>query len=124
MRLSIDFDYRLYRLAALCWMALLFYLSSQTSLPVPGLFSGQDKIIHAAFYAVLGFFIARGLSPWQGGLSWTQIGVVTLLVALYGASDEFHQSFVAGRSSSGADLIADALGGFVAAYMLRDRRTT
>lgn len=121
MQLAIGIDYRIFRLAALFWMALIFYLSAQPSLGVPGLFSGQDKVLHALVYGVLGFFIGRGLSPWRGGLSWGQVGLVTLLVALYGLSDEFHQSFVPGRSPSVADVIADTLGGFVAAWFLRRR---
>lgn len=121
MQLSIDFDYRIYRAAALFWMAIIFFLSSQPSLPVPGMFSGQDKLMHFIFYGVLGLFIARGLSPWRGELSWAQIGLATLLVALYGASDEFHQSFVPGRSPSVGDLIADTLGGFFAAWLFKGR---
>ena len=36
---------------------------------------------------------------------------------LHGFSDEFHQSFVEGRSSAWGDLIADIVGGFMGAIV-------
>ena len=48
-----------------------------------------------------------------------------LLATLYGVSDEFHQSFVPGRESSGWDVLADFVGSslgvfiYVAAHRLR-----
>jgi VanZ family protein len=49
------------------------------------------------------------------------LGLVTILFcSLYGMSDEFHQSFVAGRNSEVADWLADTLGAAIAtAAMIR-----
>ena len=98
----------------LAYCALIFYLSNQPMLPVPHLFNMQDKLIHAAAYAVL------ALLTWQAGhyflqtdssSNLTKLALFTIIFsALYGASDEWHQSFVAGRDASFFDWIADTAG--------------
>lgn len=113
-----------YRIITLGWMVLIFFLSSQPSLPTPALFAGVDLLAHAVFYAVLGVFLARSLIP-QRVMTWKRITFVTVIVTAYGISDEYHQLFVPGRDASGWDILADGLGGFLAAWMLFwwDRRT-
>ena len=59
---------------------------------------------------VLGF-LAFKVSIVQATTS-TLILLVSLSGSLYGLSDEFHQSFVPGRSSDSLDLLADSLGAF------------
>jgi VanZ family protein len=48
--------------------------------------------------------------------------VITMMVALYGAFDEIHQLFVPGREASMGDLVADVVGGLVAAVLFRKGR--
>ncbi len=96
------------------YMALLFFLSSRSSVPVPAAIS--DKLVHAAAYAVLAVLFTRAF---LGGLP-ARVGVRTALLAIgatiaYGATDEWHQSFVFGRVSDGADLVADGVGAMVGA---------
>ena len=102
----------------LAYMAVLFVLSS---IPNPPAFprAGSDKLIHAVLYAGLGTVTLRALT--QG--RWREIraahAIGALLIAIvYGAFDEFHQSFVDGRESNLADLGADALGACAAAVGL------
>jgi VanZ family protein len=102
----------------LAYMAALFVLSSIPNPPALGR-SGSDKLIHAALYAGLGGVTVRALA--QG--RWYEIrlahSVGALLIAIvYGAFDELHQSFVAGRESNLGDLAADALGAAAAAVGL------
>jgi VanZ family protein len=104
---------------AILWAALIFYLSSQSHLPEPppGI---TDKHAHLAVYAVLAATLVWALTdraPWR--TSWTIVVAVVILCTLYGASDEFHQSFVPGREVSGLDLTADAAGAAIAAVTLR-----
>jgi VanZ family protein len=47
-----------------------------------------------------------------------QLWWVALAVMLYGVSDEFHQYFVPGRSVEALDVLADALGGLLGAWMM------
>lgn len=80
-----------------------------------GLPPGSDKVGHAILYALLSasLTLASG-RPWLG----------ILLATLYGGTDEFHQSFVDGRSSDLLDLLADFVGaslGALAVVFLRRR---
>jgi VanZ family protein len=68
---------------------------------------GYDKTVHAGLYAVLG--AALGFGRWGGQLlppHWLMLG----LGALYGATDEWHQAFVRGRSPDLGDWLADVTG--------------
>jgi VanZ family protein len=90
-------------------MALIFYVSSLHEAPLPQ--GVSDKSAHWLGYTGFSVTIVRALA---GGLP-RRISVRTAMVAVviavaYGASDEFHQMFVAGRSAELADLAADALG--------------
>jgi VanZ family protein len=90
-------------------MALIFYVSSLHEAPLPQ--GVSDKSAHWLGYTGFSVTIVRALA---GGLP-RRISMRTAMVAVviavaYGASDEFHQMFVAGRSAELADLAADALG--------------
>ena len=113
-----------YRLLAVGWMMLIFFLSSQSSLPAVLFFSGADLLLHAVFYAILCVFLARSFTDPQIR-NWNRVILLTILVTAYGITDEYHQSFVPGRSASIGDVLADNVGGFLAAAMLfwRDRKT-
>lgn len=101
---------------ALGYAGLIFFLSSQSTLPVPKGILGFDKVIHCVEYAVLAFLIARALARGAGPNRGAIAAIVAaLLSTTYGASDEFHQSFVPGRSSDGYDLVADAVGSLLGA---------
>jgi VanZ family protein len=97
------------------YYALVTYLSSRSEFPDPFkqffLFEGQDKVIHAVEYALLGVLIVRPLFTLirlQGVrlFLWSSV-----LVLILGGIDETHQSFVAYRESSVFDLFADFVGG-------------
>ena len=97
------------------YMAILFGLSSQSSLPQPpGTLS--DKHLHAIAYGGLSALACRALAA--GALDAVTparaVGAVGVAV-LYGATDEFHQAFVPGRSSDVLDLVADGVGAALAA---------
>jgi VanZ family protein len=74
-----------------------------------------DKHMHLLAYAGLALVLVRALS----GARWSAVTAVTLLQAalltvVYGASDEWHQSFVPGRTPDGLDILADAVGAALA----------
>lgn len=89
---------------AALWAAFLFFMSSQSTLPV-SLHSGLDKVAHFGAYAVLGAFLAHAT---------LRLGYpifLALFVGMcYGATDELYQSTVPGRHASVGDWIADVLG--------------
>jgi VanZ family protein len=90
------------------YMAAIFYVSSLPQPPVP---PGGDKPWHLLAYFGLGVLTTGAVA---GGLA-VPIGSRTAVLAMaiaiaYGATDEFHQLFVPGRSAQLADLVADAIG--------------
>lgn len=94
---------------AAVWMALIFCLSGQPKLPpLPGL-AGIDKIQHLAAYMVLGLLLYRATAGIPL-MRMRQYAQSFLIGALYGASDEYHQSFIPGRQMSGKDWLADIAG--------------
>lgn len=110
---------------AIVWMAVIFVLSGKSGselggwLPyvnrvIPGL-QGFDPMHYAAYF-VLALAVAFGLGP----LSWTFRGCFMniAICVLYGITDEWHQSFVPGRSPEWADVWRDAVGSAAAGIML------
>ena len=91
------------------YMAAIFYVSSLSQPPLPPGFG--DKPSHSLAYTGLAITIVRALVrglPARVGAA-TAIGAVLLTIA-YAVTDEFHQSFVPGRSMDVYDLYADAIG--------------
>ncbi|MDO9269886.1 MAG: VanZ family protein [Methylobacter sp.] len=102
----------------------IYWLSDQPTLPVPGLFSQQDKILHAGAYFIMGVLAWRSFKYLLNGSIILALLSITFC-SLYGISDEWHQSFVEGRFSDAADWIADTSGAGLAVfllYRLRDRK--
>ena len=90
---------------AAAWMGVIFAFSAQ---PRDVLNFGQpllvSKLAHVSEYAILAWLFQWALDnrrAWR--LAW-------LLAVLYAVTDEFHQSFVPGRTSTVADVMIDALG--------------
>lgn len=97
---------------------MIFYLSSVPGKQVPQSLSLFDKVIHMTIYAILAALFARAVAvnnskPWFS-LVWA---ISLAFVAFYGITDEFHQSFVDGRSADLNDWIADLLGGSAGAAL-------
>lgn len=118
---------------ALPWLAVaayagaIFALSSLEN-PLPALSSRlSDKLLHGAEYAGLGLLLALALSRSLPRFGPFPLAVAAALAAAaYGASDEWHQSFVPGRDASALDWLADAAGsalgaGAAAAFLRRAR---
>jgi VanZ family protein len=114
------------QLPALIWAGLIFIESAIPGENIPDvpIFS-QDKLIHFGIYLVLAYLVYRALFrqlryPW---LQSRALMATLLVVALFGASDEFHQLFVPGRSCDFFDWTADTLGGcaMVAVLFLKSR---
>jgi VanZ family protein len=99
-------------------MGLIFFFSSLPSEKIP-YYGELDYIIkkgsHALGYGLLGlsyyYALPRGLSRIY---RWVLALIMTILFAL---SDEYHQSFVQGRTSSLRDVAIDCLGTIVALFL-------
>ncbi len=100
---------------AILWMAFLFYLSAQSHLPgVPEAWLDilMKKTAHFLSYAVLARLYLRALGVYKG-LPLAPALLALFLAAVYAATDEFHQYFVPGRTSSLTDWIIDCGGAAV-----------
>lgn len=102
-------------LAALAYMAAIFFVSSQTGDSV-GVPAPWDKVAHFAEYAGLAFVLSRATGGWRSAL---------VIAAWWGALDEVHQAFVPMRMAGLPDWIADLAGSAVGAWAgtLNRRRT-
>ena len=140
-----------YWLPVLIWMAIIFSASGDTqsyqhSSRIIGpflhwLFPAMSetnvnhvvtfarKCAHLTEYAILAFLFWRAIRqpskanprPW----SWPQAGAAVAFVALYAATDEFHQSFVPSREASGRDVLIDTTGaalGMLVLWLILDWR--
>ncbi len=97
-------------------MAGIFFVSSLPNPPVPQ--DVPDVSLHEAAYFGLTLLVIRALA--RG--TWRGVTIVTLAAAwaiavAYGATDEWHQSFVPDRHAELGDLRADAIGALVAAVV-------
>jgi VanZ family protein len=104
-------------LPPLIYMAIIFYLSSQSA-PLPAVTAVVwDKILHLFEYAGLAALFGRALVG--EGLGWSASFVVAaLLAAAYGATDEYHQLFVPLRSGELRDWLVDVLGASLGAALV------
>lgn len=90
--------------------ALIFAASSRSTVAGPRI-PHFDKVVHFSVYGLLGTLVCRQGRGWRGA------AVAIVAVSVYGATDEWHQSFVPGRSTELADWIADTAGAAVAAVL-------
>jgi hypothetical protein len=91
-------------------LALIFAASSIPNLQkLPGGMS--DKSGHSIGYALLAVVLLRAFARGRlSGVTWTAGLAAIGLATMYGVSDEFHQSFVPGRSPDRFDVVADCVG--------------
>jgi VanZ family protein len=92
---------------AIAWAVILFVLSAQPDLPGPRRIPFGDKLGHLLLYAVFGLLLAFGRARAPKAVPHV---LLLMAGALYGLSDEWHQTFVPGRVPDLADWGADVLG--------------
>ena len=96
------------------YMALIFLLSAQPQPPLPRQIT--DKQGHSIGYFGLAVTVSRAVA---GGLATgaplPAAAAAWTIAAAYAATDEWHQSFVPGRSADVNDWYADAAGALLGA---------
>ncbi len=133
---------------AILWMGLIFYMSHQNGgnssrlsivitedlIKALGWITGKEvfdfftfhfltrKASHFLAYLVLGVLVYRCLPKPS-----LKNALLTLaLVTLYAATDEYHQTFVIGRSGEARDILLDTSGAFLGVflyYVFRKKRS-
>ena len=100
---------------------MIFGASAVPAKEIPSTFFLSDKLIHMSEYAILAILFARAIHH-SSQRKWMLMtwALAVYFVAFFGITDEFHQSFVAGRTSDLVDWFADVSGGAIGAagYLL------
>lgn len=94
--------------------ALIVVASHRPRLASPGGIPHLDKIVHFSVYGLLATLVVRNGGTSAKDSNWRAALWALALVSAFGASDEWHQSFVPGRSVELADWLADTLGAALA----------
>jgi VanZ family protein len=107
------------------WMALITYWSSQGSLPIDQpvvanvLHGFQHRFAHAVAFGLLAL-----LARWAfDGLPRAAVGAI-VLASVFGATDEWHQTFTPGRHSGADDWALDTAFAAIALYAWHRLRFT
>jgi VanZ family protein len=107
-----------FRLFLLYWLPLIAYsalIVIQSHYPTPESLPRLpyfDKLLHTGGYGLLGLLFCRAYrSRWPAASGRALARSAVLSSALFGLSDEIHQSFVVFRTADAGDVLADALGG-------------
>jgi len=74
------------------------------------------KCVHFVNYFVLSLLLFRALRAPHRGWAWRWAALALFIASAYAASDEFHQSFEAGRGPSARDALIDISGATTAQF--------
>jgi VanZ family protein len=101
-------------------MALIFFLSAQTSSADHSAFEiVLRKLAHVTEYAVLTLCWWRALRGFRVGSGpRARVALAFALALAYAGTDEFHQTFVAGRHGTPVDVLVDAVGMTLASILV------
>jgi len=105
-------------LLVVVWAGIIFALSATPNLRVAQA-ADLDFILrksgHMAAFGILAVLLWRALtlSAIRRAMVWSLV-----LTVAYAATDEFHQSFTAGRNASGVDVSIDSAGALIALLTL------
>ena len=111
-------------IASVVWMGLIFFFSSLSGeLTTRQLDSGsvswlgdwRSYAAHIVLYAILAALLQISVWGWGQGQHIRTVLYVAIFSTIYAITDEFHQSFVDGRSATIADTIVDSISATAAA---------
>ncbi|MCC3372955.1 VanZ family protein [Cohnella sp. REN36] len=117
-------------LPAVACMLIIFLLSARTGNDLDGWLPWAQKLfpglrsfdpVHYFAYFALAVTFAYGFGFHR--IDASRALFVVLFCVVYGATDEWHQAYVPGRSPDWADLLHDGIGALVAAVLLYGWRT-
>lgn len=101
------------------WAGIIFAFSSFSNPPGATGQEWKSNLAHMTEYAILAALVWRWLADSRPAWSLAvQATIAWLACVAYGASDEFHQSFVPHRDSNVMDVGFDALGAAIALTLL------
>lgn len=103
----------------LLYAILIFWLSSsERPFNIELEVANIDKLIHFLEYSIFGFLLIRAIRGSDVDISSNRAVLIAFTIgALYGFTDELHQSIVPGRFATVSDFIFDSIGTFVGAVV-------
>ena len=102
---------RLLWAAVFLYVVLIFILSAQPGLNVPGEFEYRDKVAHTLEYGGLSWLVERAArATWPAAPALKRALFAIFLISALGAADELFQAGVPGRDSTPLDWMADTFG--------------
>ena len=109
--MNLEIQKKLFALPVFGAAISIFYVSSIPQLPfLQTAFAWQDKVLHIIAYFIFGLSLLIAFIPYKKTSLKNKLIIFISIGTFYGASDEYHQSFIIGRSSEIADLVADIIG--------------
>lgn len=99
-------------LIVILWAGVIFYFSSLPNLKseLPNIWDLIfRKLAHMTEYFVLTYFLIKALLGHRINKKQALIAAV-LLAIIYAISDEYHQTFIKGRSGVAGDVLIDSVG--------------
>lgn len=106
------------------YSGIIFYASSLPGSKTNISITNADKVMHLIEYSPFGFLLARAINFYakENNNQFLKKNIILLVLIgsfLYGLSDEFHQSFTDGRTSSMYDVFADSIGGILGCLIFK-----
>lgn len=98
-------------LPVLLWMLFIFILSSVPGKNIPNLpIPNFHKVVHFFEYSILGGLWVRAFFIRRSGVSCFKFSILAwVLTAVFALSDEWHQTFIPGRSGKLDDVFFDMI---------------
>lgn len=115
-------SYRLakYWLPVLIWAGIIFLFSNRPTIKTIDFFLGDfilKKSAHFVEYGVFATLLYRGFINY--GIDKKKTMILSVFIAfLYAISDEFHQSFIYGRTATLRDVLIDTFGAYFSVFIV------
>ena len=112
-------SHKTFRILLLAYMIVILIVSTlpSQSLPKTWLLS-WDKLIHLVEYFIFGILAMKSMNT----VSSKMLFLVILFGLAFGILNEYLQSFISGRYSSGWDVLADTIGVTIGALLVLGNR--
>ena len=112
-------NHKTFRILLVAYMIVILSVSTlpSQSLPKTWLLS-WDKLIHLVEYFIFGVLAMKSMNT----VSSKMLLVVIPFGMAFGIADEYLQSFISGRFSSGWDVLADTIGVTIGALLVLGNR--
>lgn len=112
-------NHNTFRILLVAYMILILGLSSLPGQSFPKTwFLTWDKLIHVIEYFIFGILAMKSMNT----VSSKMLLVVIPFGMAFGMADEYLQSFISGRFSSGWDVLADTIGVTIGALLVLGNR--